>query len=156
MQNLKKAFAIRHGVYSGGESGSLTEMGIKQSESIATRILDSLNGSRERSKIQIFTSPAVRARETASIIASSFTDQEPVVINELWGDTYREGQCATEILLKMVSDETEGVVVVTHFEAPSGVADFFVKKFDKMIGCKEIPKGSGLSCCLQTGDVCRL
>ncbi|MDQ2933298.1 MAG: hypothetical protein M3Q80_02865 [bacterium] len=120
-------FAVRHGKYI-DEEKVLDETGKEQSEFLGRTILNMIC---KDQKSIVMTSNLPRAQETGTIIAKILNS--PAVSEEILEiDSYYMSSVLYSPI-KSFTDEYDVVIVVTHFESPSGIMDAF---------CSELFKGS--------------
>lgn len=123
MKNLKYVIAIRHGHYD-SFTESLTPYGASSVSKKAVYIRSLLDGSNEHT--QIITSTIKRAVETADILASSLGINDVSETEHLATESYEDGIKAAGQILDLVKEETKALIVVTHFQVPSGIVDYFM------------------------------
>lgn len=144
---IEMVIACRHGEYL--DNGLLTSEGIEQSQVLARRIKELVNGQ----KVTLFTSPAKRAVNTAAILAKELElSANPILCNVLYSEEYYDGE---QKRLAMLEHVQEGVIVaVTHYESPSGIVNAFSRAvFGKRVDPAEIFKGEAIVLCLKTGEI---
>jgi len=150
MKNLRKLIIIRHGHYDNG-SESLSKYGKEQCKATAGNIA---RLTREFSKIQIFTSDLPRSIETGEIVASELRIDEVKSLFDLRTEHYHSREEVYPVIEKRIKDETELVIIVAHFEMPSGlVCSFINKKFGKELDPSISQNAKGYLCCMHTGSV---
>ncbi|MCR4311126.1 MAG: histidine phosphatase family protein [Candidatus Taylorbacteria bacterium] len=149
-KKLKAAIAIRHGEYS-DQTSELNPEGIEQVKFLAGRLKKLV---KPRHIVKIFSSPVVRARQSAEILAEHLKTQVQE-IGALGYDEFESGQHQMNELLGQ-KDGVDVIVAVTHFVAPSGIIDAFSRKFFSKTAFEkayESRKGDGHMICLKTGTV---
>jgi len=150
MKNLKKVIPVRHGDYD-RNTGALTEKGKAEIQELAEAICSLIGDLRPA---VIFTSTRQRAKETTAIIEEKIVGTTRVECDFLTGDDFTDGDLALESILKSITDDHQAVIIVTHFEAPSGVVHAFSnKKFTNPFRRKTIPTGTGFVLCMETGEI---
>jgi phosphohistidine phosphatase SixA len=120
----KKIFLLRHADYLGGvENPGLSDYGKQQAKKLAVKIKSNLNGDNEN--VTIWTSPANRAIETASIIKEQFPDADFNEHEKLWSDN--KHRYDFDWFKDQLDDFKEGVlVVISHLE--------YVQQFPERLG----------------------
>ena len=107
---------------------------------------------RKGHRVEVFSSPSVRAMQSAEIIAEAL-DATYATCDILGSDEYDDGAEKTAALLSL-RNGSDVVVAVTHFESPSGIINGFTSQyFGKTVECMESEKGDGLLLCMRTGTV---
>ena len=144
----KFIIACRHGDYA---ANSLTKFGQQQASKLAESIKNGLDSA--TSSALLLSSPTTRTVETAVIIGRTLGVQHQCV-DLLERDYYRWGEKQMLAILELAEDH-EIIIVITHYEAPAGIVDAFSQKHfgKKVVGEKEIRKGSGLCLCMESGEV---
>lgn len=137
MNTLKRLIAVRH--CQDWSDDELSPSGVEQAKNLARAIRDLFANT--NSSI-VLSSPPGRAVMTANLIAEQLK-ADVVVVNELELDYYHHGvrQVAA---IKSFMENHENVIVVTHFEAPSGIMNALSKQFfGKSYGDVATKKGTG-------------
>ncbi|HNW09126.1 MAG TPA: histidine phosphatase family protein [bacterium] len=113
---------VRHGDYS--HTGQLNNRGIIQIESLAQKIKMVSNGNRAL----ILTSPADRARQSAEILGRNLSAQL-ITENILWSDCdHMEDFEGVLELVRAQSDQTETLILVTHYEYVESFPAYFARQ----------------------------
>ena len=163
---MKNLFIARHGEYGYGFGYPLSSKGKEQADNLGKRIKEI----HKQDSIYIVTSPALRTRETAEIIATNLDSPISSIENlsYLWegsdvhtSDLSREDvhkntyECNPDIerLLQLVEDrrkKAEGLIVVSHKHLISDLAEIFIEKEfgrsfkDDNYGFRGIEYGEGM------------
>lgn len=158
MKNLKKVIAVRHGEYD-QESDSLTEKGCYQSKFLA-KIIRMMIGNKERSII-LFTSTLNYAMETATILEKELGSLTRVESDFLEGDQFEDGEESVPPIKAIIDDkkhiDNPVIIVVTHFEAPSGIINGFSKLyFHDEFGKEKVSNCCGFILHVESGLVSRI
>jgi|GEM_PF-2947505 phosphohistidine phosphatase SixA len=149
MKKLKKVIIVRHGDYE-RTTKELTSAGITQTRNLVERINRKIN---DLGKIQLFTSNIRRSIHTGKVIASSLEVSDKKQLFELEWDKYYSREKLYPIVAKRIEDDTETVIIVTHFEMPSGLADMFMKEgFGTSVEPSISANAGGFLCCMQSGE----
>lgn len=120
----KRIYLLRHASYASGNSDpGLSSYGEKQALELANKIISDINNPDE--KVEIWTSSANRANETAEIIQKTMQVDSLQVKEKLWSDCDHHEDFGW---LKGMLDEFEGenLIIVSHLE--------YVRLFPKEIG----------------------
>jgi len=116
--------AVRHGMDIGGPDNEAGLSGHgKLQMTVLTECLSKLISKEQ--KILILSSPILRAVESAQIIEAKF-GVEHQVCDALCKDEWSDGEEQMKAILAL-SEGADVVIVVSHYEAPSGIANAFVK-----------------------------
>ncbi|MBI4118720.1 MAG: histidine phosphatase family protein [Parcubacteria group bacterium] len=120
---MKQLIVVRHGDYGHSE---LTDLGRTQIRALAEKLKPFTNGA----TVLVLTSPAVRARQSAEIISSTFGvgfEEHDI----LWSDESRtENLLGTLELVRSRKDGAEVIILVTHYE--------YVERFPEYIAREEL------------------
>lgn len=147
-KSLKYIIAVRHGEYS-NLTKELDDCGISQICALASRLSILLA---KRKSVEVFSSPSLRAQQSAEIIAREFQTSIKVC-DSLRSDEYKDGNQMLEELLS-VRNGGDVLIAVTHYVAPSGIINAVCERFRKgRFGCREQAKGDGCMIHLPTGRV---
>lgn len=147
MSKLKFLIAVRHCLDCSEDE--LSPDGLTQAEVLANRIRNILDGG---NKSIVLSSPPGRAKTTANIIAKHISTSV-VIVDELELDYHHHGKRQVEAIEEFFVAH-DNVVVVTHFEAPSGIMHALSEKFfSKRYPAKETKKGTGFIFYAQTGAI---
>jgi len=115
-----RIFVVRHAEYSGEH---LTKYGKKQAEKIGQKIAEKISEEKKEKeiiKVLIFTSPAIRAKETAELIAQQIQAAKIKVIPELYSDAdtrlldIEKGIKKVDEIAQSINPEI--IIIVTHYE----------------------------------------
>jgi broad specificity phosphatase PhoE len=137
MSKLKRLVAVRH--CKDWNDDELSPEGIEQAKNLAClirEILADINDS------IVLSSPPGRATTTANLIAEQLRSKV-FVVNELELDYYCHGAEQVKAIESFL-EEHEGIVVINHFEAPSGIMNALSRKFfGKTYESVDVRKGTG-------------
>ena len=122
MKNVKNLILVRHADYKGGagDDPGLSDVGKDQSLSLAISIRKLLG----QTDAVIWSSPALRAAETAQIIKQELSFASLVLEEKLWSDN-KHHQDFKWLLDKLQSFEGENLIIVSHLE--------YVRYFPEML-----------------------
>ncbi len=141
--------AARHGEH---RHHNLTMAGVQQAIDLGDTIKQLARGK----CIEIFTSPIERAHETAKIIQDITKAPSLVTCASLENDRYTDGAVQLEEITASLTDKGKVVVVISHFEAPSGIIHAASSMFSTpriSYPCREIGRGEALVLEMKTGIV---
>jgi len=129
---------VRHGAYD-EKTGQLNIIGKDQIACLAKKIACILDGD----EATILSSPAIRANETAQIIAkflgTSFTTHDELIS----GSGYKFDLAALYDLVKSIMGKTKTIILVTHLEyAEEFLRYFALKDFNATLDIIPIEKGN--------------
>ena len=134
---------------------NLTVAGVQQAIDLGDTIKQLARGK----CIEIFTSPIARAHETAKIIQDITKAHSLVTCASLERDRYTDGIAQIEEITTSLTDKGNVVVVISHYEAPSGI----IHAASSLYGtprisypCREIARGEALVLEVKTGTVTRV
>ena len=150
---MKSLLSLRHGPDTGGgdEHAILSEGGVRIVNQTVLEIQDWING-----KTLVLSSPIVRAKQTADIIAAALS-ADLVLLDSLKNDRAHMGRgCKTQILLEAGKNGGyKNVIVVTHYQLVNGIILAFKEDFPQIDfdRSKEPPKGHGFIVDIETGNV---
>jgi phosphohistidine phosphatase SixA len=143
---LKHVVAVRHGE-DGGKH--LSEKGKEQVTKLVDKLSTLITGQQH---VLVLSSHATRAEESAQIIEAKFGVKH-LVSETFYLDYHHHGEEQMKAILAM-ADGADTVIVVTHYEAPSGIANAFMKsRFNKSVAAKICGKGNGFMISLENGEV---
>ncbi len=113
---------VRHGRSDPDAGGILTPEGVGRTELLAQRFKERWFGSR---KVKIVTSPLVRAKQTAEIIAKAFgigiTECPELMVDDYDGD----GVKGAAVSLDREGTDCEVLVAVTHQDTTAGLVRLY-------------------------------
>lgn len=125
MNTFKRLIAVRHCEdCSDDELDELSPSGVEQAKNLACVIRDTLANT---NSCIVLSSPLGRATMTANLIAEQLK-AKVVVVNELELDDHHHGTRQVDAIKSFMEDH-ESVIVITHFEAPSGIMNALSKRF---------------------------
>ena len=130
---MEKLFLFRHALYENDynyDDPKLSERGKIQAKELAENIEANLNG--DNKDITIWTSPAIRAKETALIIKEKFPTAAYVEYEKLWAD--RDHRCDFDWLENQLNNfQGEILIIISHLK--------YVCDFPKRLGFDNINVG---------------
>lgn len=133
-----KLLLVRHGDYY-NHNQRLNVNGVEQITSIASKLAQIVRDQR----IQIISSTAKRASESADIIAKTLNcnyEQNEIFWSE---DKHPEDFVSALNIIKSYSDTTDAIIIVTHFEYMAWFPRYFAREYlGKHIESYAIDKGS--------------
>lgn len=155
MKKLKKVIIVRHGHYNfDSTSKELSEIGIEQTNSLVDRIKRKISAI---GKAQIFTSNLPRSIHTGKVVSLSLGIDNIKNLFDLELDKYHSRMDVYPVVAKRIQDDTEIVIIVTHFEMPSGLSDCFLReKFGVEVRPDISANSSGFLCFMETGGFCKI
>lgn len=147
---LKKLITVRHGDYD--DTGKLTARGLAQIHSLTDR-LTTILGNINRSAVVVLSSTAIRAVESAEIIAKRLGVKNIQQHEDLINDEFEE-ETHVHALGIIETVPANIIIVVTHFDAVPGIINAFRKEyFGAGIPRIENRKGTANLLNLKTGKV---
>jgi phosphohistidine phosphatase SixA len=123
MKNLKNLILVRHADYDqdDGHDPKLSSTGVFQSRGLALAIKKVIG----REKTTIWSSSAVRAKETAEIIQQEMNPAELIIEEKLWSDK-KHRHDFDWLKQRLEEFEGENLIIVSHLE--------YVRLFPLMLG----------------------
>ena len=155
MKHLERVFALRHGNAEGGRDPELTASGHEQARELGRSILQIISPD-GISNVALMFSPLVRAKQTAQRIKEILGElvSFELELTCLEENMYLEATEMTPSLIQLCNDEHQALIVVSHFETPSGIIHSFRKKRFDVNFKRMVPNyGNGFGLCLRTGEI---
>jgi len=150
---FRTLISLRHGNDTGGSDTSavLSERGVKTVNQTTQNIQDWING-----KTLVLSSPIIRAKQTADIIAQALS-ADLVVLDSLKHDRVSVGKfCKPEIMAEAAKNGGyENVIVVTHYQLVNGIILAFKVDLPQIDFNRstEPPYGHGFIVDMETGNM---
>ena len=119
---MKRLIVVRHGEY--GDNGGLNTNGQAQIDALADRLHRLI----DRASVLILSSTAVRARESAKILAKAFGGGIIEDYEVLWSESrHPEDLPAALALVKSRQDLADVIILVTHLEYTELLPAYFCR-----------------------------